>query len=410
MDARALRGLEIAAKCRIIRKDGAWVVPSQTVGGTQYAVRPEVQDCTCPDHETRNVKCKHLWAAEYVIQRDFGANGKVTQTETLTVTQATETYPQQWAAYNAAQMEEKERFGVLLSELCAGVPQPPQRTGRPRLPLSDMVYASAFKVYTGFSSRRFNTDLLDANTQGAIGTAPHFNSVLRYLASEELTPLLKNLVTASSLPLKALETRFAVDSSGFSTSRFVRWFNKKYGRETDNREWVKAHLMCGTQTQIVTSVEISGWTASDTTYFVPLLEQTAQHFQIAEISADKAYLSRKNLAAAEKVGAVPFIPFKSNTFPVTGDSAWARAYEYFMFNRERFLEHYHRRSLSETTFSMIKAKFGDSVRSKSKTGQVNEVLCKVLCHNICVLIQTIHELGLSPAFTFGAQKAAASNG
>jgi hypothetical protein len=50
---------------------------------------------------------------------------------------------------------------------------------------------------------------------------------------------------------------------------------------------------------------------------------------------------------------------------------------------------------------MIKGKFGDSVRSKSYTGQVNETLCKVLCHNICCLVQAIHELGMAP--TFGSE-------
>jgi hypothetical protein len=62
----------------------------------------------------------------------------------------------------------------------------------------------------------------------------------------------------SSLPLKGIEQHFAVDSSGFSTCRFVRWFNKKYGREVDNREWVKVHLMCGVETKIVASVDVSG--------------------------------------------------------------------------------------------------------------------------------------------------------
>jgi hypothetical protein len=51
---------------------------------------------------------------------------------------------------------------------------------------------------------------------------------------------------------------------------------------------------------------------------------------------------------------------------------------------------------------MIKGKFGGSVRSKSPIAQVNEVLCKILCHNICVLIQSIYELGLEP--TFWAEK------
>lgn len=73
-------------------------------------------------------------------------------------------------------------------------------------------------------------------------------------------------------------------------------------------------------------------------------------------------------------------------------------YYYFMYQRETFLEHYHKRSNVESVFSMVKGKFGDSVRSKSDVGQINEVLCKVLCHNICVLVQAIHELGIEPTF------------
>jgi len=54
-------------------------------------------------------------------------------------------------------------------------------------------------------------------------------------------------------------------------------------------------------------------------------------------------------------------------------------------NREAFFyKHYHKRSNVESTFSMIKKKFGSSVRAKTSVAQVNEVLCKVLCHNICL--------------------------
>lgn len=47
---------------------------------------------------------------------------------------------------------------------------------------------------------------------------------------------------------------------------------------------------------------------------------------------------------------------------------------------------------------MIKSKFGDAVRSKLERAQINEVLCKVLCHNICCLIQSMFELNLKPKF------------
>lgn len=307
--------------------------------------------------------------------------------------------PQNWTAYTLAQCEEKSRFIELMADLCSTIPQPQYVFGRPRLPLSDMVFACGYKVYSCFSTRRFTSDLRDAYGKGFVASTPYFTSVARYLSDPTLTPILMNLVTLSSLSLKPVETTFAVDSSGFSTSRFVRWFNKKYGKETDNRQWIKCHLMCGTQTNIVTSVEISGWTAHDTNYFEPLLERTAQYFKMDEVSADKAYLSHKNLEIAALAGAVPFIPFKSNTVPVGWDgSTWARMYHFFMLSRDVFMSYYHRRSNVETTFSMIKAKFGDAVRSKSDVGQINEVLCKVLCHNICVLIQETHELGIEPTF------------
>lgn len=287
MSTREERGLELATMVDVRRNGEGWVVPSQT-GGKCYTVNLDERRCTCPDHEVRKVKCKHIFAVEFTLERETTPDGTTNVTETKRVI-----YRQDWRSYNAAQSGEKDEFVTLLTDLCRSVPQPLQANGRPRLPLSDMLFACAYKVYVGFSARRFTCDLKDAREDGFIHKAGHFNSVNRYLSDPALTEVLKDLVTLSSLPLKAVETSFAVDSSGFSTCRFVRWFNKKYGKEVDNREWIKAHLMCGTKTQVVTAVDVSGWAANDTTYFVPLVQRAAEHFQLAEVSADKAYLSQR---------------------------------------------------------------------------------------------------------------------
>lgn len=47
---------------------------------------------------------------------------------------------------------------------------------------------------------------------------------------------------------------------------------------------------------------------------------------------------------------------------------------------------------------MMKRKFGDSLRSKTDTAMTNETLCKVLCHNLVVLIHAMYELGIDPMF------------
>ncbi len=99
----------------------------------------------------------------------------------------------------------------------------------------------------------------------------------------------------------------------------------------------------------------------------------------------------------DKHGATPYIAFKS-IHTGKGGGLWAKMFGYFQYKREEFLGHYHKRSNVESTFSMIKAKFRDHVRSKSDVAMVNEVLCKILCHNICCLIQESYELGISTTF------------
>jgi hypothetical protein len=73
------------------------------------------------------------------------------------------------------------------------------------------------------------------------------------------------------LPLKTVEMVFAPDSTGFRCSRFVRWYDEKYGVERSGHDWVKAHATCGVKTNIVTAVEIAGRDAGDSPMFKPLV-------------------------------------------------------------------------------------------------------------------------------------------
>ena len=131
--------------------------------------------------------------------------------------------------------------------------------------------------------------------------------------------------------------------------------------------------------------------------FPALVDATAENFQMREVSADKGYGSKKNLEVVARHGAVPYIAFKGSTTGRAG-GLWTKMFHYFQYRREEFLSHYHKRSNVESVFSMIKAKFRDHVRSKTDVAMVNEVLCKIICHNICCLIQESYELGIDTAF------------
>jgi transposase len=393
-----MKALEIAARSRLTFEDGFWLVPSQT-SGNKYRVTIGLEpSCQCEDFQLRAAACKHIIAARLVYARDHDGKAPEIVTDAVPVRP---TYRQNWEKYNEAQMTEKHRFQVLLCELCRGIQEPQRpadKVGRKPVPLADVVFACAFKVYSTFSSRRFNCDLQDAYEKGYLSRPIHPNKVNTFLESADLTPVLHTLIVQSSLPLKAIETTFAPDSTGFSTSRFIRWFDEKYGTARSGHDWVKAHAMCGVKTNVVTAVEIAGRDAGDSPMFKPLVEKTAENFTVKEVPADKAYLSHDNLELVEKMGGTAFVPFKVNSTAGEAGTLWEKMFFYYNFRREEFLKHYHQRSNAESTFSMVKAKFRDHVRSRTDVAMKNEVLCKFLCHNICVVHQSHVELGIEPIF------------
>lgn len=395
MDPRMEKGIQIAAARKLVQKGWLWMVPSQSHAGT-YIVdySGDKPTCSCPDHETRGCKCKHIFAVQITLEQGVLPDGSETTEKKVRIT-----YTQNWTAYNQAQQREKEMIANLLRALCEGIQQPERKgAGRPRLPLADVVFGAVMKVYSTVSGRRAATDIREAQEKGLIDEAPHYNTIFRYLEDENLTALLEALVSESAIPLADMEYDFAVDSSGFSTSTYARWYDHKWGREQRKNRYVKAHLITGVKTHVVTRVIVTDEFANDSPVFKPLVAETAARFPMREISADKAYSSKGNLTHAASFGATPYIPFKSNVRGSKGTGLWRKMWHYFQFNRDEFLTHYHKRSNVETTFSMIKAKFGGNIRSKSETAQVNEILCKVICHNLCCLVQAIFEFGLEPKF------------
>jgi transposase len=396
MNLRELKALALAAQAKIVFTDGVWIVPSQTTSGAYHVTLGPEPSCPCDDFQLRKQPCKHILAARCVCAREHGEPAPALVPAAVP---QPPTYRQHWPQYNEAQQTEKSRFQKLLFALCCGLPNWEQTgSGRRWTPLADMVFACGLKVYTTVSARRFACDLKAAYDGGYLSHLMNSVSVCSFLENELLTPVLKELIVQSSLPLRLVETTFAPDSSGFSTSRFVRWFDAKYGCARSAHAWVKAHAICGVKTNIVTAVEVGDPDAGDSPFFKPLVEQTAAHFRVQEVPADKAYLSHDNLALVQGLGGTAFVPFKVNSQAGEAGSLWEKMYFYYQFRRDEFLRHYHQRSNMESTFAMVKAKFRDHVRSKTDVAMKNEVLCKFLCHNLCVVHQSQIELGIAPLF------------
>jgi transposase len=319
------------------------------------------------------------------------------------------TYPQLWGPYNEAATAEKDEFLAILHELCSRVEEPPVRkTGRPPLPFRDMLFAVIFKVYTKSPSRQFISDLRIAHERGYVSKVCHFNTISNRLRDPELAPILKHLIVETSEPFEIIEEDFAVDSTGFTASSYLRWQDQRKWKKTlkqleaeaaagiveesgtkkRRREhaWVKAHLAVGVRTNIITAIEIHEPNTSDTKVFHPLVTATNRNFKIREVSADKGYSDVKNVVLLNNMGIDGYIPFKKIHTGRRG-GVWKEKFDFFNEHREEFERHYHKRSNVETVMHMMKAKFLNRVRSVRTPAMTNEVYCKAVAHNICCVIR-----------------------
>lgn len=395
------------------------------------------ETCNCPEFMANVRRCMHTHPATTIHRVDYPPSNLVDPPPAKEPKKKKPNYPRNWAVYNEAQTTQKSHFMDLLAGLCEFVEEVEATgPGRPRIPLSDLAFLMIYKVFEQTSTRRFMSDAGIAHRSGCVASELHFNSIINGMNSERMTSELLKLIEVSSLPFRGLEQTFAADSSGFSASQYDRWQEikpesnadddsdrpkakkkKKKRKEADaenDREmmekerqiWAKVHLMCGVKTHVVTAVVIKDKDASDTPQLPELIEKTAMNFTMGQVCADKAYGSINNYQVMADHGIDPFIPFKSNQtgagkgrsgkeHMTEGGALWKRKFHQFHFYEDEFNAIYHLRSNVETVFSMIKRNFGSAVRSKTERAMMNEVLCKIICHNIWCITKATFELGLN---------------
>ena len=227
MELRKWRGQNIAKTSHIVKMaNNEWAVPSQSKTGA-YTVKflLDKKTCTCPDFIERGLVCKHIFAVEISQTLEIVNNQGIKTTITKTVK-----YSQDWTAYNKAQTNEKSLFMKLLYDLVQNVEEKTKeiKAGRPELSMRGMLFSSALKVFSTFSLRRFMTDIKEAKELGYVEHTPHFTLVSVYMKKPEMIGILQNLITLSSLPLKAVEEKFAIDSTGFRLTRFTDYCKEKH--------------------------------------------------------------------------------------------------------------------------------------------------------------------------------------
>lgn len=377
-----------------------WRAASST-GRGYYTVEktPKGWTCDCSAFDEGAVPCKHIWAVRIWLKPSVYASLDYAPRSGQPV------YSQCWPAYDSAQQEEHVLFDPILWSLLEAVAEsrrPPGAPGRPPIPIRTQVLISVKKVHIGESTRRARglLSVVYGTGRGLLDEVPNYAVPSRLFNRQDAGDILLDLVRRSAGPLRALEGggTVAIDSTGFCTTCMGAYCTEKHNPGRKHR-WVKAHVIVGVKSHVILEVKVIDESGADCPQLKGLLTgvKNSGH-KPGTVVADKAYLSKENLALAGELGMEVYIPFKSNSSEGGGRSqVWRKMYHMFQLRRDEFDKHYHARSNVEAVFSAIKRKLGEALLSKNQLARFNELLAKLLAYNIGVLIHEIHEHGIDPA-------------
>lgn len=368
------RALIILQGVNNVRKsNGGWLVKSQD-SPTRYYVTIDEHDnyhCNCPDCVLHHNECKHIIAV------------KLSLGETVRKEPKRERH---FSEYNKAMCDEFSLFPEYLKELIDAVVDivPASRVGRPSIPLKELIGATITKIAHQLSSRR-GMGVIEAEDIGNY----NYSATLKFLQNENNTSLLREILHASAKPFVELESSFSIDSTGFNTRNYKEWASEKWGIKR-TREFVKCHAVVGNKTNVITDAVITASDVADIDEFGELLDATAGMFNIKQFLADAGYLSNDNYKMVARINAEPLIMFKKDSTYRNKCPAWQNAYFKLRQKPDEFYADYLKRNNVESVFGAVKDKYGETLKSKCLSAQINETYCKLIAYNISVLVKLSH--------------------
>jgi hypothetical protein len=177
-----------------------------------------------------------------------------------------------------------------------------------------------------------------------------------------------------------------IDSTGIEFEGEGEWNARKHGG-AKRRVWRKVHLGIDEQTLEIRAVEVTSSDVGDAPMLPELLSQIPPHQEIASVTADGAYDTRKCHDAIAERGADAVIPPRRNAKPRKADSAGAaarnealRATKHLGRALWRRWSGYHRRSRAETKMHCVKL-LGQRLMARDFDRQVAEFQVRVAVLN-----------------------------
>ena len=260
--------------------------------------------------------------------------------------------------------------------------KPAGRRGRPPIKKRDILKSLLFIELMTCSIPRAPSLLLMHKEILGLDRIPAARTLYKYRAQMEMTKPLERLVYEAGKELFSEEEIAATDGTGHGRSKGKTWSGDR-SNPMKYREYDMAHYLVGTKTNVILAARITRGTWHDSRQFKPLLDLEIPGTNLRAITADPGYISRDNYDLVEEMGFTPYIKPKNNAvFRPHPKNAYEKAVMFATRFPKRWHNTYRYRTKAECAIHSVKATFGDIIRGRHRTSRRNQVLCRVIVHNM----------------------------
>jgi len=206
---------------------------------------------------------------------------------------------------------------------------------------------------------------------------PHYTTLQKFVS--RIPSSLFNIILSRTLKLFYLHGEnasiTAIDATGFTSSYASHYYSRRTGKLL--RSFLKTSIAVDTDKKVILGWKISQKTDHEIRHVNALIRQSNKNKKSECYVLDKGYDSEKiHILIREEIKADSIIPLRvRKRKKIKGKY---RKQLHLTFDKIK----YNKRNIAETTFSVVKRKFGEVLKARKFFNQVKEIKIKLIVYNI----------------------------
>ena len=242
------------------------------------------------------------------------------------------------------------------------------------------LFLLVYKQFRKFTYKELLEDLSDNITLRAylgLNKLPEYTTLIKFAKRLPII-IFEKLIAAFSKFIKQPE-KVAIDGTGISLDNASPHYCKRIGKKYHKRPFLKLSVIVEIKHYLILQFKLRKKARHDLFDAYPMVKKLAKQYEPDVFYGDRGYDSEELFKLVfEELGAYPLILQKRVDVPKHRRKGQYRKQTIDVFDYGEYLQ----RNKVETAFSILKRKFGFSIKSKDVKTQKVEAMCRIVAYNI----------------------------